>query len=490
MKSPVMKPIRGELINVKEAARRLKLSPSWLYTQRRKMALPFDYFQPSSGRIFFDSADIDDYLLQCRIPAAGVLIQDHKQKGECQENACKESEYQENVCEESEYQESECKKNEYQENERQDSKCQDSKCQESKCQESEYDAPVSWIDSDTARVSQWLERFISLNDNPRAARIMGAGSPYSISTIELYHNIYFHYIKGDPFCDLSISKLEQTDCLSFMSRLGMRKKDKRHGGGTIAGTRSYEIILRFIRMTFKEYGETHEGWQNPFDRIKPPKSRAPRQREILETWEIRKLFEPGVITDPLDRALASAMFWAGMRRGEIYGLKPEDLNWEMPRIIIRHAWQCYDNPKQRSLGDPKWHKIREIPFPIQLQEAIRELWAAYGEHDFVFCNAQGKLPGSKYLQRWLPQWIKAAEIDLGGRKIVPHGGRHSLVSALEDNGVSLRQIQDMLGHSDLQTTKTYLHDTADHINKMGRKIENLGEEPQGPRLVRAGENSA
>jgi site-specific recombinase XerD len=94
----------------------------------------------------------------------------------------------------------------------------------------------------------------------------------------------------------------------------------------------------------------------------------------------------------------------------------------------------------------------------------------------VFCNAKGKLPGDKYIQRWLPRWIVAAGIDLGGREIVPHGSRHSLATALEGNGVPLRQIQDMLGHSALKTTYRYLHETADHINKMGKKIEKLAED--------------
>lgn len=138
------------------------------------------------------------------------------------------------------------------------------------------------VSTETVKVGQWLERFISLDDNPRAARIMGAGSPYSIETIEMYRVKYSRYVKGDPFCDLKMREVEQTHCLAFMGRLGMKEKKEQHGGGPIAGTRTYEITLRFVRMAFKEYGETHETWRNPFDRVKPPKSKAPSEREILD----------------------------------------------------------------------------------------------------------------------------------------------------------------------------------------------------------------
>jgi hypothetical protein len=37
-------------------------------------------------------------------------------------------------------------------------------------------------------------------------------------------------------------------------------------------------------------------------------------------------------------------------------------------------------------------------------------------------------------------------------------------------------MQDMPGHSSLKTTKRRLHETADHIDKMDKKIEKLAEE--------------
>jgi predicted DNA-binding transcriptional regulator AlpA len=58
--------LRGELITLKEAARRLGISPSWIYSHRAAGDLPFDFLQPVPGRILFDSADVNDYLAACR----------------------------------------------------------------------------------------------------------------------------------------------------------------------------------------------------------------------------------------------------------------------------------------------------------------------------------------------------------------------------------------------------------------------------------------
>jgi site-specific recombinase XerD len=59
---------------------------------------------------------------------------------------------------------------------------------------------------------------------------------------------------------------------------------------------------------------------------------------------------------------------------------------------------------------------------------------------------------------------------LGGRNIVPNSSRHSLASLLEGKGFSLRYIQDLLGHSDLKTTKGYLHSPEKIIRDIGNAI--------------------
>jgi integrase len=174
-------------------------------------------------------------------------------------------------------------------------------------------------------------------------------------------------------------------------------------------------------------------------------------------------------------------YWAGLRRSEIFALRPKNLDWKTPKIRIENAWKNFGS-EDREMGDPKWHKKREVPFPVQLQEAIRELWNEQGKHEFVFAWKKGfrkrhclpmtecDIPGPGWAKGRLQKWIARAGIDVSGRHIVPHSARHSLASLLEKENVPLRYIQDLLGHSDYQTTKGYLHSVEGTLAKVGSRI--------------------
>jgi len=74
-------------------------------------------------------------------------------------------------------------------------------------------------------IGDWLVRFTSLDNNPRAERLISEGSPYSPSTIEMYRFYYGRYIKGDPFLLLDINTLDVPTTRAFMARVGMKKKE-------------------------------------------------------------------------------------------------------------------------------------------------------------------------------------------------------------------------------------------------------------------------
>ena len=341
-------------------------------------------------------------------------------------------------------------------------------------------------------VGKWLIRFTSLEDNPRSAKLIAAGTPYSPDTIEGYRCKFETHLKNDPIMNYKMAEINRDDILAFLGRVGLKNLNLKDSQPKtpIAGTRTYETIVSFLRMAFAEYEEKNHGWFNPFRNIKVPKGRKAVKRDAITEDELLKLFAPGVLTDPLQKAVCAAMFYTGLRRSEIFALKPDALDWKTPRIKVTMAWKRFAS-KKRVLGDPKCHKFRETIFPLQLQEAIRELWEAYGKHEYVFSRKDGTQPRTQYLKYWIPRWLKRARINTEGRNIVPHSSRHSLASILEADGVPLRYIQKMLGHSRMETTLGYLHEPADTMNKIGKKLSQKAEpekqadfpEPEGKKVL-------
>jgi integrase len=334
-------------------------------------------------------------------------------------------------------------------------------------------------------IEAWIKRFLAIETSPRATRLVAKNRGYSPQTIGGYASIFENHLKGDPFLDGTMETATSGEVMELFKRIaghripiGRPHKDKDGVwiqpdlSRPVAGTRQYEAIYSFVRMTFREYQLTHTHFYDPFVELERPKPTRRQERQGLEEDEVVKLFTvEGVFRDEpeLERAVCAAMFWAGLRRSEIFGLMPGDLDWSTPKIIVRNAWKNFDR-KTRELGDPKHHKIRETIFPDILQEAIKAHWEKNGHHELVFARKDGTIPGAAWFESHTYKWLDHAGIDLAGRTITPHSARHSLASVLENNGESLRVIGDLLGHSDLKTTKGYLHTPQGKINEITKKI--------------------
>jgi excisionase family DNA binding protein len=64
-------PVRGELVTVKEGAKRIHLSITNTYGCIHRGEIPF--FRPPVGKILFDTADLDDYMRKSKVPTGTVL---------------------------------------------------------------------------------------------------------------------------------------------------------------------------------------------------------------------------------------------------------------------------------------------------------------------------------------------------------------------------------------------------------------------------------
>jgi len=327
--------------------------------------------------------------------------------------------------------------------------------------------------SEDITVGAWIEKFTKIETSPRTGINATRNRPYSPNTVDTYRSYFVNHIQNDPFCLLKMAETEEEDALEFGTRLSLKKLES---GEPMCGSRTYVAIIVFIRMVFESYKSKNRKWVNPFEYIAKP-SYTGKIRDALPEDETLKLFMPGVLERTMELAVCAAIFLSGLRRSEVSALKPEDLDWHTPKITVSRAWQNF-NKSRRVLGPPKGKKERIAPFDPVLQDAIKKLWEENGKHEFVFSWKNGEVIGPSWIIFNFKRWLKRAGIELNGRKIVPHSARHSLASILEDRGVSLRYIQDLLGHSDLKTTKIYLHSTEKTIRDIGQKIKEAREKAQ------------
>jgi len=316
-------------------------------------------------------------------------------------------------------------------------------------------------------VGAWIKKFTAMETNPRTGINVSKNRPFSCDTIAHYADYYRLHVKDDPIAELKMAEVEEDDILEYIVRLSNGElKDK--SGRKMGGTRKFVLVVSFLRTAFNEYQRKYKTPGNPFQYIEKPKYYK-KQRDALTEDEMLKLFMPGVLKDVEELAVCAVMFLSGLRRAEVSALKPADLDWVTPKIVVRRSWQMF-NSKAREMGPPKGKKERDAPFDPILQEAIKKLWADNGKGEYVFTLKNGKAIGPSWIICRFTKWLDKAGIELGGREIVPHSSRHSLASLLETRGVSLRYIQDLLGHSDLKTTIGYLHSTEKTIRDIGNKI--------------------
>ena len=153
----------------------------------------------------------------------------------------------------------------------------------------------------------------------------------------------------------------------------------------------------------------------------------------------------------LRRLIISLLYATGMRRAELIGLKRKQLDQARQTL--------------RVLG--KGDKMREIPLiPSVLEEISLYLQAArsmVGEgtpESPLLTTEKGKPQYPEYVDRAVKTELDGYGIT--GRKS-PHVLRHSLATALLDEGADLNAIKEMLGHSSLAATEVYTHNSIERL---------------------------
>jgi integrase len=168
----------------------------------------------------------------------------------------------------------------------------------------------------------------------------------------------------------------------------------------------------------------------------------PRGYDFLTQEESNKILHhaSGIWHDMILLALKT-----GLRLGELRGLRWEDIDLKKGELTVNRSAYRHD-----CFVSPKSNKTRVIPL---CEQAFSMLNARLCKKGFVFTEKKGVHLKNMNCYRKLRQICEEA----GLRRIGWHVFRHSFASHLIMSGAHLKAVQELLGHSDIQTTMIYAH---------------------------------
>lgn len=155
--------------------------------------------------------------------------------------------------------------------------------------------------------------------------------------------------------------------------------------------------------------------------------------------------------DVRDRAMLELLYATGMRVGELTGLDIGDV--DLTRGLAHVTG--------------KGNKQRVVPFGDKAAAAVAE-WLELGRDQLagdtraVFVGSRGK----RIDQRQVRRVVERAGQRAGVEHVSPHTLRHTAATHMLEGGADLRVVQEMLGHTSLQTTQIYTHVSAQRLKRV------------------------
>ena len=221
-------------------------------------------------------------------------------------------------------------------------------------------------------------------------------------------------------------------------------------------------LLNFMHKSFSQ--AVRDGYlrhspmaDNAVEQPKVSRQKKGRGLKPVEAQELLKHCEGET------RLIVLMAILTGMRRGEVFGLRWQDVDWKENVIHVRQSlyWRYgkYIRPKQ---GDafvfqtPKSDtSVRDIDLSPELKKELRARYLISRKTDLVFQGKDGRpLDPNRFAGSQFVNAVKGAELG----KVRFHDLRHTFAALKIEQGENIYYIQRQMGHSSIQVTiDTYGH---------------------------------
>ena len=232
-----------------------------------------------------------------------------------------------------------------------------------------------------------------------------------------------------------------------------------------------------LKKVYNYFFNNGELLRDPFKGVKMPKKGEPKVTHLTNEQMDNVLsaiyadYEP---QDPMYVGILLA-FYAGLRRGEICGLRWNDIDFYKHTITIRSAVGVSYGADGDYTKSPK-NKSSNRTFPMlpQLEQALKERKTLINPLDSWYVIGEGEefMRPQQYNRLFCEFVERNSLVDAYGKKIVPHGLRHNFATVGIRAGMDIASLALMMGHaSRAMTLDTYGDANADALNLASVKLK-------------------
>lgn len=275
------------------------------------------------------------------------------------------------------------------------------------------------------------------------------------STFSSYLYIFSLYIENSDIGKVKLTELTTNDLQNFYNE----KVTKGYNSKTI---RHMKILINGALEQAERIGHIKD---NPNRHTVLPKKKK-YEAQILTKEDIAKLIDVG--KEERIYPLVITCVTCGLRKGEILGLRWNNVDWDKRQINItgslcRIVQEPDENGRRASkyeILEPKTKSsIRSIPmmqstYDVLLLQKERQKQDKeqykdiYMDNGFVFAKPDGRYISPREMNNYFNKFLKKYDI----KSVRFHDLRHTYASIMLEAGVSAKVIQELLGHSTITTT--------------------------------------
>ncbi len=244
---------------------------------------------------------------------------------------------------------------------------------------------------------------------------------YSNNTLRTYREAFIAYLVHFDNHDLSSITKDQIEQYLYRLKSKYAISDSRQNSIINAIKFFYEHVLGLPRTYY--------------DLQRPKKSKE--LPNVLSAEDILKIIN--IPKNIKHKAILYTIYSAGLRKSELLNLRIEDIHSDDGYIFIKAS---------------KGKKDRKTILSHTLLTLLRTYYKAYKPAYWLFEGQDGEKYSATSVNVIFRRAVSAARVNAWA---TVHTLRHSFATHLLQQGVNLRYIQSLLGHSSSKTTEIYTH---------------------------------